>query len=428
MAVEGFNPFQMAQDQFDAIAAKLGLDQATCDLLRNPDRELHFNIPVRMDDGTYKVFRGFRCQHNDARGPNKGGIRFHPNETIDTVRALSLWMTWKTAVVDIPLGGGKGGVICDPRQLSMREQELICRGWVRQVVRLVGPTQDVPAPDVMTNGQHMIWMLDEYETLTGTKAPGFITGKPLGSGGSLARTEATGYGVIYCLREALKENNIDITKTKASIQGFGNVAQYALDLYTQLGGTAICVSCWDNTDKVAYTFYKASGCKFEELISIVDKFGTIDKTKAKAMGYEILDGDAWIEQEVDILIPAALENQVNASNVNKIKPSVRFVVEGANGPTTPEADEVFKKNNVINIPDFLANAGGVTCSYFEQVQCNMNYFWTKEEVLEKLDQKMTVAYRAVSDLAKEKNVYMRDAAYMISIDRVAKACKMRGWV
>ncbi len=428
MAVEGFNPFQMAQDQFDAIAAKLGLDQATCDLLRNPDRELHFNIPVRMDDGTYKVFRGFRCQHNDARGPNKGGIRFHPNETIDTVRALSLWMTWKTAVVDIPLGGGKGGVICDPRQLSMREQELICRGWVRQVVRLVGPTQDVPAPDVMTNGQHMIWMLDEYEKLTGTKAPGFITGKPLGSGGSLARTEATGYGVIYCLREALKAHNIDITKTTAAIQGFGNVAQYALDLYTQLGGTAVCVACWDNTDKVAYTFYKASGCKFAELVSIVDKFGTIDKAKAKSMGYEILDGDAWIEQEVDILIPAALENQVNASNVAKIKPSVRFIVEGANGPTTPEADEVFKKNNVFNVPDFLANAGGVTCSYFEQVQCNMNYFWTKEEVLEKLDQKMTSAFKAVYDLAKEKNIYMRDAAYMISIDRVAKACKMRGWV
>ena len=202
----------------------------------------------------------------------------------------------------------------------------------------------------------------------------------------------------------------------------------ALDLYTQLGGTAVCVACWDNTDKVAYTFYKASGCKFEELISIVDKFGTIDKAKAKSMGYEILDGDAWIEQEVDILIPAALENQVNASNVAKIKPSVRFIVEGANGPTTPEADEVFKKNNVFNVPDFLANAGGVTCSYFEQVQCNMNYFWTKEEVLEKLDQKMTSAFKAVYDLAKEKNIYMRDAAYMISIDRVAKACKMRGWV
>jgi glutamate dehydrogenase (NAD(P)+) len=428
MAVDGFNPFQMAQQQFDAIAAKLGLDEATCEFLRTPAREIHFNIPVRMDDGKYKIFRGFRCQHNDARGPNKGGIRFHPNETIDTVRALSMWMTWKTSVVDIPLGGGKGGVICDPRQLSMREQELICRGWVRQVYRLVGPTQDVPAPDVMTNGQHMIWMLDEYEQLTGVKAPGFITGKPLGSGGSLARTEATGYGVVYCLREALKEKGVDIKKTKAAIQGFGNVAQYALDLYTQLGGTAVCVSCWDNQDKKSYTFRKLSGVKFDELMPIVDKFGSIDKEKAKSMGYEIIDGDAWIEQDVDILIPAALENQVNASNVNKMHANVKFFIEAANGPTTPEADEVLKERNIFMVPDFLANAGGVTCSYFEQVQCNMNYFWTREEVLEKLDQKMTSAYRAVSDLASEKRVFMRDAAYMISIDRVAKACKMRGWV
>ncbi len=428
MAVEGFNPFKMAQQQFDAIAEQLGLDQATCDLLRNPDREMHFNIPVRMDDGSYKVFRGFRCQHNDARGPNKGGIRFHPHETIDTVRALSMWMTWKTAVVDIPLGGGKGGVICDPRQLSMREQEQICRGWVRQVVRMVGPLQDVPAPDVMTNGQHMIWMLDEYEKITGEKSPGFITGKPLGSGGSLGRTEATGYGAIYCLREALKEKGVDIAKTTAAFQGFGNVSQYALDLYTKLGGTAVCVSCWDHHDQKAYTYYKKSGVKFEELISIVDKFGVIDKVKATDMGYEILPGDVWIEQEVDILIPAALENQINAETAPKIKSSVKFVVEGANGPTTPEADEILKKNGVWNIPDFLANAGGVTCSYFEQVQCNMNYFWTKEEVLEKLDQKMTSAYKAVSALANEKNIYMRDAAYLISIDRVAKAAKMRGHV
>jgi glutamate dehydrogenase (NAD(P)+) len=224
----GFNPFQMAQQQFDAIAEKLGLDQATKDLLRNPMREYHFTIPVRMDDGSYKVFRGFRVQHSDARGPCKGGIRFHPHETIDTVRALATWMTWKTSVVDIPLGGGKGGVICDPHNLSTREQEAICRGYVRQLHKNVGPLQDVPAPDVMTTGQHMIWMLDELEKITGTKVPGFITGKPLGSGGSLGRTEATGYGVIYCVREALKELNIDITKTTAAFQGFGNVSQYAL--------------------------------------------------------------------------------------------------------------------------------------------------------------------------------------------------------
>lgn len=428
MANTSFNPFQMAQQQFDAVAEKLGLDQATRDLLRNPDREYQFNIPIRMDDGTYKVFRGFRVQHNDARGPCKGGIRFHPHETIDTVRALAMWMTWKTSVVDIPLGGGKGGVVCDPHHLSMREQEAICRGWVRQLARNVGPIQDVPAPDVMTTGQHMIWMLDEYEKITGYKQPGFITGKPVGVGGSLGRTEATGYGVIYTLREALKEFNIDIKNTRASFQGFGNVSQYALQLYQKLGGTAVAVSCWNHTDQKAYTFYKKDGIDFNQLIGITNKFGEIDKEKAKELGFELLDGGEWIALDVDILVPAALENQINAETIKKIKPTVKFVVEGANGPTTPEADAFFKEKNIWVIPDFLANAGGVTCSYFEQVQCNTNYFWSKEEVLEKLDTKMTSAYHAVSELARKKNEYMRDAAYMIAISRVAEAVKLRGWV
>ncbi len=428
MATGSFNPFQMAQQQFDAVAEKLGLDQATCDLLRQPNREIHFNIPIRMDDGTYKVFRGFRCQHNDARGPAKGGIRFHPHETIDTVRALSMWMTWKTAVVDIPLGGGKGGVICDPHNLSMREQEQVCRGYVRAIAPLVGPLQDVPAPDVLTTGQHMIWMLDEYEKITGMKQPGFITGKPVGSGGSLGRKEATGFGVIYTLREALKDLNIDITKTTASFQGFGNVSQHALKLYTELGGRAICVSCWDHHEQKSFTYKKASGISFDEIMSITNNFGEIDREKASGLGYEILPGGAWIEQEVDILVPAALENQVNAETAPKIAKTVKVVAEAANGPTTPEADAMFKERGIMVIPDFLANAGGVTCSYFEQVQCNMNYFWSKEEVLEKLDRKMTEAYRAVADLAKSRNVYMRDAAYMISIARVAEACKMRGWI
>jgi glutamate dehydrogenase (NAD(P)+) len=428
MATGSFNPFQMAQQQFDQVAEKLGLDQATRDLLRNSNREIHFNIPVRMDDGSYKVFRGFRCQHNDARGPAKGGIRFHPHETIDTVRALAMWMTWKTAVVDIPLGGGKGGVICDPHNLSMREQEQICRGWVRAVAPLVGPLQDVPAPDVMTTGQHMIWMLDEYEKITGIKAPGFITGKPLGAGGSLGRTEATGFGVIYTVREALKEMNIDIKDTTASFQGFGNVSQYALKLYTELGGKAICVSCWNHHEQKAFTYKKASGITFDELISITNRFGEIDTDKARDLGYEILPGEAWIEQEVDILVPAALENQINAETAPKMAKSVKIIAEGANGPTTPEADEIIKSRNIWVIPDFLANAGGVTCSYFEQVQCNMNYFWSKEEVLDKLDRKMTEAYHAVSNLARTRNVYMRDAAYMIAISRVAEACKLRGWV
>jgi glutamate dehydrogenase (NAD(P)+) len=428
MADSSFNPFNMAQQQFDAVAEKLNLDQATRDFLRNPDREFHFNIPIRMDDGSYKVFKGFRVQHSDARGPAKGGIRFHPQETVDTVRALAMWMTWKTAVVDIPLGGGKGGVICDPHNLSMREQEAIARGWVRQIARNVGPNQDVPAPDVMTTGQHMIWMLDEYEKMTGAKAPGFITGKPLGVGGSLGRTEATGYGVMYTVREACKVMGIDITKTTASFQGFGNVSQYAVDQYTKLGGKAIAVSCWDHEDKKSYTYRKLSGITFEELITITNKFGEIDKAKATEIGFEILDGNAWIEQDVDILVPAAIENQITKDTVNMIHPNVKIIAEGANGPTTPEADEVIKARGILNIPDFLANAGGVTTSYFEQVQCNMNYFWTKEETLEKLDSKMTAAFHAVYNLSKERNVYMRDAAYMISISRVAEAVKMRGWV
>lgn len=428
MADGSFNPFQMAQQQFDAIAEKLQLDEATRELLRNPDREYHFNIPVRMDDGSYQVFRGYRCQHNDARGPAKGGIRFHPQETADTVRALSMWMTWKTAVVDIPLGGGKGGVICDPRNLSLREQEGVCRGWIRQIAKNIGPLQDVPAPDVMTNGQHMLWMLDEYEKIVGYKAPGVITGKPLGSGGSLGRKEATGYGVIYTLREALKELNIDITKTTASVQGFGNVAQFAIELYQNYGGKVIAVSSWDNKEKKAITYRRTSGIKLDELLSVTNRFGEVDQQKAIELGYEILPGEAWIEQDVDILIPAALENQINANTVNKISRTVKVLAEGANGPTTPEADVVLKERGIFVIPDFLANAGGVTCSYFEQVQCNMNFFWPKEEVLEKLDQKMTSAYKAVSELARTRNVYMRDAAYLISISRVAEACKLRGWV
>ena len=428
MADKSFNAFEMAQKQFDGVAEKLQLDEATRELLRWPLREFHFSIPVHMDDGTVKVFRGFRVQHNDGRGPAKGGIRFHPQETIDTVRALATWMTWKCSVVDIPLGGGKGGVICDPHNLSDREQEQICRGWIRQVWKNVGPLADVPAPDVMTSGKHMLWMLDEFETIRGEKLPGFITGKPLGMGGSQGRTEATGYGVIYCVREALKLLGLDITKCKAAVQGFGNVSQYAVDLFQKYGGKVVCVSCWDQHDQASYTFRKLDGIDRQFLLSITDRFGGIDKAKAKAAGYEVLPGNAWIEQDVEILIPAALENQVNAETVKLVKPSVKLMAEGANGPTTPEADAEFKKRGIFVVPDFLANAGGVTCSYFEQVQCNMNYYWTKEEVLQRLDEKMTSAFHAVAELAKKKNVYMRDAAYMIAIQRVAEACKSRGWI
>ena len=428
MSDKAFNPFAMAQQQFDKAADFLNLDSGTRELLREPIREFSFLIPVRTDDGKVKVFRGFRVQHNDSRGPCKGGIRFHPQETIDTVRALAMWMTWKCSVVDIPLGGGKGGVICDPHNLSELEQEKICRGWMRQMVRNVGPFTDVPAPDVMTSGQHMLWMLDEYERIRGEKYPGMITGKPVGMGGSLGRTEATGYGVVYTVREALREMGIKPENTTASFQGFGNVSQYALLLYQQIGGKPICVSCWDQHDQTSYTFRKKEGIDVKALMGITDRFGGIDKGKAKDLGYEILPGEAWIEQDVDILFPCAMEHQITDANVGKIGKNVKVIAEGANGPTTPEADKVIQQRGIFVIPDFLANAGGVTCSYFEQVQCNMNYYWEKDEVLGKLDVKMTSAFLAVSERARQRKLYMRDAAYIISVSRVAQACKDRGWV
>lgn len=428
MNPDKFNPFNMAQQQFDKVADILELDQASRDLLRNPQREYIFNIPIRMDDGKYRVFRGFRVQHNDSRGPNKGGLRFHPQETLDTVKALAMWMTWKCAIVDIPLGGGKGGIICDPHELSMAEQERLCRGWIRQVASNIGPDVDVPAPDVMSNPQHMLWMMDEYETIMRGHHPGVITGKPVGLGGSLGRTEATGYGLIFTVREALKEMGKKISECTASVQGFGNVSQYAVELFSKMGGKVTCVSSWDHKEQTSFTYRKKSGVNAEELRSITDKFGGIDATKAQKLGYEVLAGDAWLSEEVDVLLPAAIENQITGANVNKISQKVKIVGEGANGPTTPEADKVLHQRGVFCIPDFLANAGGVTCSYFEQVQGNMNYFWPKEEVLAKLDQKMTEAFHETAKLAKQKNLYMRDAAYVIAVGRVVQACKSRGWV
>ncbi len=428
MSSGSYNPYETAQAQFDKVASLLDLDEATRALLREPMREYHLSLPIRMDDGSVKVFKGYRIQHNDARGPAKGGIRFHPMETVDTIRALSMWMTWKCSVVDIPLGGAKGGIICDPHNLSEREQERLCRGWIRQLARNVGPNSDVPAPDVMTSGKHMLWMLDEFEAIHGSKFPGFITGKPVGMGGSLGRTEATGFGVIYVLREALRELGIKLENTTACFQGYGNVSQYAVKLYTQLGGKVIAISCWDYDDKVSYTFRNTKGMDVAALAGITDSYGTINKDKAKAMGYEVLSGDAWIEQDVDILVPAALENQVNASNAKKISKQVKVIAEGANGPTTPDADKILNERGIFVLPDFLTNAGGVTCSYFEQVQCNMNYYWEKDEVLAKLDTKMTSAFKAVYELAKSKKLGMRDAAYVIAIGRVAQAVKARGWV
>ncbi|MDI6696985.1 MAG: Glu/Leu/Phe/Val dehydrogenase [Anaerolineales bacterium] len=426
---ELINAFQMAQRQFDHVANQLNLDPQVAEILRWPAREFKFEIPVRMDDGSIRLFFGYRVQHNDARGPNKGGIRFHPSETLDTVRALAMWMTWKTAVADIPLGGGKGGVPVDPATLSVTEKERLCRGWVQQMWRNIGPRQDVPAPDVGTTPQMMGWMMDEYSKLVGQYTPGVITGKPVGGGGSLGRTEATGFGVIYTVREAMKHLKLDPTRSLAAIQGFGNVSQYAAIGFTELlGGKVVCVSYWDRADRAAYTVSHPNGIDPRYLQSITDQYGTIDKDQAVKAGYVIEEGDAWIAKDVDVLIPGALEGQINAETVKRVSSRVRLVAEGANGPTTPEADEVFKKNNVFVIPDFLCNAGGVTVSYFEGVQNDMNYYWTKGEVLERLDTKMTQAFQSVLEMSAGEGVFMRDAAYMVAIKRVVTAMELRGWI
>jgi glutamate dehydrogenase (NAD(P)+) len=424
------NPFKMAQAQFDQVAEQMGLEKAVRDMLRWPLREFRFQLPVRMDDGSIKVFFGYRVQHNDARGPAKGGIRFAANETLDTVRALATWMTWKTAVADIPLGGGKGGVVVNPATLSVGEKERLCREWIDAVWKNLGPRNDVPAPDVGTNPQMMGWMMDEYSKLVGQYTPGVITGKPVRGGGSKGRTEATGFGVVVTIREAMKHLGWESPGKTAAIQGFGNVAQYAaIHFLEMLGGKVICVSCWDNDDKTAYTFTKDEGIDPYFLQKITDQYGTINKDEATKAGYSIEDGDAWLSKDVDVLIPAAVEGVITEENVGQISERVKILAEGANGPTTPEADEVLKANDVFVIPDFLCNAGGVTCSYFEQVQNDMNYYWSSEEVLSKLDDKMTNAFTGVLKTSLEHDgLYMRDAAYRVGIRRVEWAMKLRGWV
>jgi glutamate dehydrogenase (NAD(P)+) len=426
---EQINAFQIAQMQFDHVSELLKLDQGVRDVLRWPAREFTFRIPVRMDDKSLHVFTGFRVQHNDARGPNKGGIRFHPEETIDTVRALAMWMTWKCAVVDIPLGGGKGGIIVDPSKLSPDEKEHLCRGWVQQMIKNLGPRQDIPAPDVGTTPQMMGWMMDEYSKLSGTYAPGVFTGKPVGGGGSLGRTEATGFGVIYTIREAMKYLNMDPKNCVVAMQGFGNVAQYASIGFVEiLGGRVACVSCWDRSEKKSFTYSHKDGVDGRFLLSITDQYGTIDKQKAMDAGYLAEEGDTWISKEADVLIPAALEGQINADSVKKISKRVKIVAEGANGPTTPDADKYFKEQGTFIIPDFLCNSGGVTTSYFEGVQNDMNFYWSRQEVLGRLDEKITTSFHEVLRMSEMKNAYLRDAAYMVAIQRVVNAMTMRGWL
>jgi len=411
------NPFKIAQRQFDQAAEILGLEPAMRAFLREPMREFHVTFPVRMDDGSVRVFKGFRVQYNDARGPTKGGIRFHPAETIDTVRALAAWMTWKTAVVDIPLGGGKGGVVCNPKELSKGELERISRGYIRAIGHYIGPEIDVPAPDVYTDPQIMAWMMDEYSIMMGYNAPGVITGKPLPLGGSAGRGDATARGGMYCTREAAKVLGIDLRGATAAIQGYGNAGQFAHKLGTELLGLKV-VAISDSKGGI----YNPDGLDYATCVAHKEKTGSV----VNLPGARNITNEELLELDVVVLFPAALENVITAENAPRIK--ARISAELANGPTTPEADEILYRHGVYVIPDFLCNAGGVTVSYFEQVQNAYDYYWTTEEVHAKLDAKMTAAFHAVHRTAQEYKVNNRIGAYLVAIQRVAEAVRLRGWV
>ncbi|GAB4306887.1 MAG: Glu/Leu/Phe/Val dehydrogenase [Candidatus Bipolaricaulota bacterium] len=410
------NPFGIAQRQLDEAAQRLDLDPGLHELLRWPMREFHVRIPVRMDDGSVKVFAGYRVQYNWARGPCKGGIRFHPEETVDTVRALAAWMTWKTAVVDLPLGGGKGGVVCNPKELSTRELERVSRGYIRAIGPYLGPDVDVPAPDVYTNPQVMAWMLDEYETMVGRRAPGVITGKPLPLGGSAGRGDATARGGMYCTREAGRALGIDLRGAPAAIQGYGNAGQFAHALGEELLGLKV-VAVSDSQGGI----YNPDGLSSKEVIAHKDRTGSVKGFP----GAKAITNADLLELDVVVLFPAALENQITAANAGRIK--AKIVAELANGPTTPEADVVLHKNGVYVIPDFLCNAGGVTVSYFEQVQNAYNFYWDVAEVHRRLDEKMTAAFRAVHEAATEHRVHNRLGAYLVAVKRVAEVVRLRGW-
>jgi glutamate dehydrogenase (NAD(P)+) len=370
-----------------------------------------------MDDGTVKVFHGYRVQYNDARGATKGGLRWHPDETIDTVRALAAWMTWKTSVVDIPLGGGKGGVTCNPKELSLGEQERLARGYIRAIHRFIDAETDVPAPDVYTTPQIMAWMMDEFSIIKGYNVPGVITGKPIPLGGSAGRGDATARGGVYTVREAAKLLGLDLKGATAAIQGYGNAGQFAHQLGEEILGLKV-VAISDSQGGV----YRPEGIPFAEGVAWKKKNGTV----VDLPGAKNITNEELLELPVVVLFPSALENVITEANAGNIK--AKISAELANGPTTPEADQILYKNGVYVIPDFLCNAGGVTVSYFEQVQNAYDYYWPLELVHQRLDAKMTAAFHAVHQMAQEKGVHNRLAAYLVAVQRVAEACKLRGWV
>ncbi|MEQ1823636.1 MAG: Glu/Leu/Phe/Val dehydrogenase [Fimbriimonadaceae bacterium] len=411
------NPFEVAQQQLDEAAELLNLPADIHQLLREPMREIRLRIPVRMDDGSTKVFTGFRVQYNHAKGPCKGGIRFHPEETVDTVRALAAWMTWKTAIVDLPLGGGKGGVICDPKALSNSELERLSRGFMRALARNIGDDVDIPAPDVYTTPQIMAWMMDEFEVIRGRHEPGVITGKPLILGGSPGRDDATARGGMFTLREAAKVTGLDLKTATAAIQGYGNAGAHAHRLLEELFGTKV-VAVSDSKGGI----FNPSGLSFIDVSAHKAATGSV----VGFPGAQALTNGALLELAVDVLVPSALEGVITADNALSL--NCKVIVELANGPTTPAADEILFSKGIYVIPDFLCNAGGVTVSYFEQVQ-NLNLDrWKLADVHRKLDERMTEAFHSVHAMRDNKKVHTRLAAYLVAIDRVAQACRMRGWV
>ena len=411
------NPFSIAQKQLDDAAEKLGLDKATHELLRWPMQELKVTIPVKMDYGANKIFHAFRIQYNTARGPAKGGIRWHPDETVDTVRALAAWMTWKTSVVDIPLGGGKGGIICNPKVLSEPEKERLARGYIRAIARSLGVTKDVPAPDVYTNPQIMAWMMDEYETIMGEKHPGVITGKPIPLGGSQGRVDATARGGVYVTQEAAIAYGVDLKGQTMAIQGFGNAGQHAAQLGEKILGLKL-IAASDSKGGI----YNANGIDAEALIEHKLKNGRVSGFPEA----EEISNEQLLELEVAFLIPAALEDVITGENAPRLR--CKILCELANGPTTPEADDILFDKGIILLPDFLANAGGVTVSYLEQVQNTYNLYWEIEEIHWRLKEKMSRAFKSVYEMSQSQKVNMRQAAYLVSVARVAEACKLRGWV
>ena len=417
MSEKGLTLFENTQVQLDAAASLLDLEPNIHAILREPMLELHVSIPVRMDDGKAKIFRGFRVQHNNARGPCKGGIRFHPDETIDTIRALSAWMTWKCAVVDIPFGGGKGGVICNPKQMSSGELERLSRGYIDAIWQFIGPERDIPAPDVYTNPQIMAWMMDEYSKLRGYNSPGVITGKPLALGGSLGRGDATARGGMFTIEEAAKYLNIDLSTATVAVQGYGNAGSYIAILMNDILSSKI-IAIGDSKGSI----HNKQGLDPHQVLQHKIETGSV----VNFSHAENIGNDDLLGLDVDILCPSALENSITRGNASNIK--AKIVAELANGPTTPEADEVLFHNGVFVIPDFLCNAGGVTVSYFEWVQNTYNNYWDEDEVHHRLNKKMTEAFQAVLSESLRCNVNMRQAAHVVAVARVAEAMRLRGWV